>query len=424
MTADAREMARRLQAVGGEIEAFDPDDLEQSAWLGLCDCAIDALLGVGLKRPVQRAFLAAVRRLNSLSCPVVACDLPTGLDGDTGRVLGEAVRADMTVTFTAAKPGLYLDQGRVYSGQVRVIDIGLPDDLTAPLLTGGNLWAVKGPDTLPRRPRTAHKGDFGKLFLLCGSVGFTGAPVFAARSAVRSGAGLVFLAVPEDIYPIVAVKCDEAMPFPIPDDYDALLARAKGCDAAILGPGLGADPAARELARKLLQDLPCPVVLDADGINALAGHIDILDTRSAPTLLTPHDGEFQRLTGCALPLEDRLAAARDFAAAHRCGLILKGHATVTAAPDGRAWVNVTGNPGMAKGGSGDVLSGIAAGLWGQKHLRSGDSDLWSLAAQAVAIHAACGDLCARESGEYAMTPGDMVCALPKVFKALEPCSGT
>ena len=424
MTADAREMARRLQAVGGEIEAFDPDDLEQSAWLGLCDCAIDALLGVGLKRPVQRAFLAAVRRLNSLSCPVVACDLPTGLDGDTGRVLGEAVRADMTVTFTAAKPGLYLDQGRVYSGQVRVIDIGLPNDLTAPLLTGGNLWAVKGPDTLPRRPRTAHKGDFGKLFLLCGSVGFTGAPVFAARSAVRSGAGLVFLAVPEDIYPIVAVKCDEAMPFPIPDDYDALLARAKGCDAAILGPGLGADPAVRELARRLLQDLPCPVVLDADGINALAGHIDILDSRSAPTLLTPHDGEFQRLTGCALPLEDRLAAARDFAAAHRCGLILKGHATVTAAPDGRAWVNVTGNPGMAKGGSGDVLSGIAAGLWGQKHLRSGDSDLWSLAAQAVAIHAACGDLCARESGEYAMTPGDMVCALPKVFKALEPCSGT
>ena len=424
MTADAREMARRLQAVGGEIEAFDPDDLEQSAWLGLCDCAIDALLGVGLKRPVQRAFLAAVRRLNSLSCPVVACDLPTGLDGDTGRVLGEAVRADMTVTFTAAKPGLYLDQGRVYSGQVRVIDIGLPNDLTAPLLTEGDLWAVKGPDTLPRRPRTAHKGDFGKLFLLCGSVGFTGAPVFAARSAVRSGAGLVFLAVPEDIYPIVAVKCDEAMPFPIPDDYDALLARAKGCDAAILGPGLGADPVARELARKLLQDLPCPVVLDADGINALAGHIDILDSRSAPTLLTPHDGEFQRLTGCALPLEDRLAAARDFAAAHRCGLILKGHATVTAAPDGRAWVNVTGNPGMAKGGSGDVLSGIAAGLWGQKHLRSGDSDLWSLAAQAVAIHAACGDLCARESGEYAMTPGDMVCALPKVFKALEPCSGT
>ena len=424
MTADAREMARRLQAVGGEIEAFDPDDLEQSAWLGLCDCAIDALLGVGLKRPVQRAFLAAVRRLNSLHCPVVACDLPTGLDGDTGRVLGEAVRADMTVTFTAAKPGLYLDQGRVYSGQVRVIDIGLPNDLTAPLLTGGNLWAVKGPDTLPRRPRTAHKGDFGKLFLLCGSVGFTGAPVFAARAAVRSGAGLVFLAVPKEIYPIVAVKCDEAMPFPIPDDYDALLARAKGCDAAILGPGLGADPVARELARKLLQDLPCPVVLDADGINALAGHIDILDSRSAPTLLTPHDGEFQRLTGCALPLEDRLAAARDFAAAHRCGLILKGHATVTAAPDGRAWVNVTGNPGMAKGGSGDVLSGIAAGLWGQKHLRSGDSDLWSLAAQAVAIHAACGDLCARESGEYAMTPGDMVCALPKVFKALEPCSGT
>ena len=271
--------------------------------------------------------------------------------------------------------------------------------------------------TLPRRPVDGHKGDFGKLFILAGSEGYTGAPVLAARGALRTGAGLVFVGVPRDIYPIVAVKCDEAMPFPLPEEYEKILEKAEGCDVAVVGPGLGRAPETQRLVRSLLTDLDLPVVLDADGINALCGHIDILDKRSAPTVLTPHEGEFARLTGCALPLQDRLSAARSFAQEHHCTLVLKGHGTVTAAPTGKCWICGTGNPGMAKGGSGDVLSGMIAALWGQKHLRrDGRSDLSELAAWAVWFHGKAGDRCAEQLGEYAMLPGDLVEAIAQVLK--------
>lgn len=266
--------------------------------------------------------------------------------------------------------------------------------------------------TLPRRPRDAHKGDFGKLFILAGSEGYTGAPVLAARAALRTGAGLVYLGVPRDIYPIIAVKCDEAMPFPLPEDYHTILEKARSCDAAVIGPGLGRAPEAERLVLSLLSDLTIPVVLDADGINALAGHIDILDKRSALTVLTPHEGEFARLTGCELPVRDRVTAARDFAQQHGCVLVLKGHGTVTAAPDGSAYINTTGGPGMAKGGSGDVLAGMIAALLGQKHL--GDN-IPELTAQAVFFHGAAGDLCARKLGEYAMLPTDLIDALPEIL---------
>ena len=269
---------------------------------------------------------------------------------------------------------------------------------------------------LHRRPAAAHKGDFGKLFLLAGSEGYTGAPVLAARGALRTGAGLVFLGVPRDIYPIVAVKCDEAMPFPLPERYEDVLEKAGSCDVALIGPGLGRHPRTQRLVRSLLADLDCPVVLDADGINALAGHIHILDGRSAPTVLTPHEGEFARLTGCALPIGDRTAAARDFALAHRCTLVLKGPGTVTAAPDGRIWLNGTGGPGMAKGGSGDVLAGMIAAMWGQKHLNGPGSDRSELAALAVWYHGAAGDRCARRLGEYAMLPGDLVETIPEILQ--------
>lgn len=267
--------------------------------------------------------------------------------------------------------------------------------------------------TLPRRPRDAHKGDFGKVFILAGSEGYTGAPVLAARAALRTGAGLVYLGVPRDIYPIIAVKCDEAMPFPLPEeDYPAILEKARSCDTALIGPGLGRAPGRSRLVLSLLADLERPVVLDADGINALAGHIDILDKRSAPTVLTPHEGEFARLTGCELPVKDRLSAARDFARQHNCVLVLKGQGTVTAASDGSARINTTGNPGMAKGGSGDVLAGMIAALLGQKHL---EDSIPELTAQAVRFHGLAGDLCARKLGEYAMLPTDLIEALPEIL---------
>ena len=287
---------------------------------------------------------------------------------------------------------------------------------------------MNGADTLqfrlPRRPRQSHKGDFGRVLILAGSEGYTGAPVLAARAALRTGAGLVFLGVPREIYPIIAVKCDEAMPFPLPEDHRAILDRAAGCDAVLIGPGLGRRPETEQLVLELLEELEVPVVLDADGINALSGHIDVLDGRRAPTVLTPHEGEFARLTGCSLPIGDRLSAARDFAAAHRCTMVLKGHGTVTAAPDGRVWVDPTGNPGMAKGGSGDVLAGMTAALWGQRLLRRGEDDLPRLAAAAVYYHGLAGDLCAGCFGEYAMLPGDMIEALPQVLKEQEDQEGS
>lgn len=434
MTPDARAMEERLLAAGGALEDFTVDmaskeTLERTmsfdqqkllAWLSTCDCMVDALFGVGLKRPLGGSFLTAVRLMNQKRCPVVACDLPSGVDGDTGAILGEAVRARVTVTFTCAKPGLYLGQGEDCAGRVEIADIGIPYDLVHRLIArGGEQIEAVPRDTslcLARRPANGHKGDFGKIFILAGSEGYTGAPVLAARGALRTGAGLVFLGVPREIYPIIAVKCDAAMPFPLPEKYDTILEKARSCDIALIGPGLGRGEETEQLVRALVSDLEIPVVLDADGINALAGHIDILDKRSAPTALTPHDGEFQRLTGCELPIADRLTAARSFAKAHRCVLVLKGHGTVTAAPDGRLWINGTGNAGMAKGGSGDVLAGMLAALWGQKHLNGPDADRAQLAAQAVWYHGKAGDRCAEKLGEYAMLPTDLIETIPEILR--------
>lgn len=274
------------------------------------------------------------------------------------------------------------------------------------------------PFSLPRRPRDAHKGNFGRLLIVAGSVGFTGAPILASRAALRTGAGLVFLGVPRDIYPIAAVKCEEAMPFPLPEEDGPLLDRARGCDAVLIGPGLGQAPETRRRIQALLEQLDCPVVLDADGLNAIAPCPELLDRRPGPTVLTPHEGEFARLTGCALPVQHRLEAARRFAAAHRCTVVLKGRHTTTAAADGRAWRNGTGNPGMATGGSGDVLAGMLAALLGQPLLRAA-YDLPTLAAAAVLLHGQAGDRCAQALGETAMLPGDMLETLPQVLRPLE-----
>ncbi len=420
MTPDSMAMEKKLEKAGGRLEPFRLEDQRTVVWLSTCDCVVDALFGVGLRRPLEGDFLAAVQWINRLSCPVVACDLPSGVDGDTGEVLGEAIQAALTVTFTCAKPGLYLGEGAGRAGEIWVRDIGIPGELVyEQIVRDPAAMEVLDRDVcrpLPRRPAAAHKGDFGKLFLLAGSEGYTGAPVLAARGALRTGAGLVFLGVPRDIYPIVAVKCDEAMPFPLPERYEQILERARSCDVALIGPGLGREPRTERLVRSLLADLDIPVVLDADGINALSGHIDELDRRSAPTVLTPHEGEFARLTGCALPIRDKTGVARAFAEAHRCTLVLKGRGTVTAAPNGRVWINGTGGPGMAKGGSGDVLSGMIAALWGQKHLNGPGSDPSELAAWAVWYHGAAGDRCARRQGEYAMLPTDLIEALPEILK--------
>jgi len=404
MTADCREMERRLQQVGGVLEDFLSDQWWE--YTGF-DVAIDALFGIGLNSPLRTDAEEAVRAMKRAQW-VVSADIPSGVHADTGEVLGRAVQADVTVTFSGGKPGLYVGKGAVHAGDVVVADIGIPYDLRK---EGCGVSVAERP-SLRRRKRDAHKGDFGKLFILAGSVGYTGAPVLAARAAVRSGAGLVTLAVPEEIYPIVAVKCDEAMPWPLPAEKEAVLEKASGCDVVLIGPGLGQSERAEELVLFLLENLTCPVILDADGLNILSRHIDVLDKREAVTVLTPHDGEFARLSGCELPVVDRLTAARDFAEQHQCILVLKGHRTITAAWSRLCVVNTTGNPGMARGGSGDALAGLMAGLLAQR--KQVDT-----VPEAVWLHGRAGDLAAADKGEYGMTVTDLIEQLPYAMKECE-----
>lgn len=269
---------------------------------------------------------------------------------------------------------------------------------------------------LPRRERDSHKGDYGKLLIVAGSEGYTGAPVFAAQGALRSGAGLVYLGVPRDVYPIVAARCSSAMPFPLPDDPEQLVERARSCDVVLAGPGMGRSPRAKQLIFHLIEEVEGPMVLDADGLNALEGQAQRLRARTGLTVLTPHDGEFARLAGCSLPLNDRVEQAAELAQDTGCVVVLKGHETLTVDPQGRVWRNTTGNPGMAKGGSGDILAGMIASLLGQKQLTGCVSCPGELVAWAVYLHGAAGDAAVAQYGEYGMLPDDTLAAVAGVLQ--------
>jgi len=268
---------------------------------------------------------------------------------------------------------------------------------------------------LPDRAADSHKGDYGRVLLLCGSRGYTGAAALAAMGALRSGAGLVYLGVPESIYAIEAVKLTEPIVFPLPDEdgkfaFGAIAPVLKlfpKMDAVLIGPGLGQSEGTKALLQAVLQEFSCPVVVDADGINALARHMDILRERHYPTILTPHAGEFRRMGGGTS--SDKEAAAVAFAEEYGCILCLKGHGTVIT--DGtRCFRNLTGNPGMAVGGSGDVLAGIIVSLVGQ-----GIDPLMATACAAY-LHGAAGDICAERIGQYGMLPSDLMEVLPRLMK--------
>lgn len=267
---------------------------------------------------------------------------------------------------------------------------------------------------LPPRNRNTHKGDYGRVLLLCGAEGFTGAPTLAAKGALRSGAGLIFTGVPRSVYPIVASRLEAPMVFPLPDrdgrlSYDAIgeiRARLETADACLLGPGLGRSAELDRLIPAIIGSCRCPLVLDADGINAVAGHIDVLRGAACPLILTPHEGEFRRLT--ANPEPDRITGAQALARETGAVILRKGHETVIT--DGaKTYVNRTGNAGMATGGSGDVLAGILTALLGQ-----GVPPL-KAAALAAWLHGTAGDLAAAELGEYAMGPGDLLQMLPRLL---------
>lgn len=423
LTPDALEETRRLSECGVELEAFDSENADQRAFVLGADACVDALFGVGLSRPIapDSPFAAAIDWMNRSRGAVVAADIASGVETDTGRVLGTAVRADRTVTFTLPKIGQAVGEGALCSGRVDVIDIGIPADLVHGLVCPAQtveqsfMQAV-----LPKRQADGHKGTFGKVLVVGGAVGYTGAPYLTASAAARGGAGLVYLGVPKAIWAVEAAKCTGAMPFPLADKHGALACKAledlkerlKTCNVLALGPGLSREEQAAGLARDLLAEAQCPVVLDADGINALAGHMDVLDARRGRvTILTPHDGEFARIGG-DLSHGDRVRSAREFAAAHGCVLVLKGHRTVTAAPEGNVLVNTTGTSALAKGGSGDVLTGLIAALLAQ------GTTAVQAAAGAVWLHGRCGEIAQQRLTAYCTAPEDVVAAMPEAFREI------
>lgn len=419
LTADAMEETRRLSECGVALEPFDPENRDQADWVQASQVLVDALFGVGLSREIApgSAYAAAIDWMNRSRGKTVAADIASGVETDTGRVLGCAVKADRTITFTLPKPGQFVGDGALCSGQVEVRDIGIPQDLirrtACPLFTVEREFVRSA---IPARKMDGHKGDFGKLLVVGGAVGYTGAPYLTALAAERSGCGLVYLGVPDSIWAIEAARCVSAMPFPLTDKdgmlsgnaLPAILERMAGCDVLVLGPGLGRSEETAQLVRALLEKTEGPVVLDADGINALEGHIDSLDVRrDRVTILTPHDGEFARVGGDLSV--GRAEAARRFALRYGCTLVLKGHRTVTATNAGTVLVNTTGNSGLAKGGSGDVLTGLIASL-----LAQGASPIQAAAA-GVWLHGRSGDLAAERLTAYCMTPENVIREMPEAF---------
>ncbi len=432
MTPDTLEMERRFNELGGVVEAFS-GAVDAEYYVNHCNVIIDAIFGVGLNSDLRGASLDAVRLINASNAPVVAADIPSGVETNTGRILGDAVNADVSITFAFAKPGHFIEPGCACCGDVRVVDIGIPRELTDNAET--NCYAVTAGDiTLPHRRKVTHKGDYGRNLIVAGSVGFSGAPVLAAKAASITGAGLVSLGVPEAIYQIAALKCNEEMPFPLPCTAEgslgglavyAILDRLKNADVCLLGPGLGRSQSVDEVIYAVIKNSGVPLILDADGINAVAGNIDILDEAKCPVILTPHAGEFKRLTanistgtanistgGCDVSDGSRLDAARRFAIRHGCVLVLKGHRTITALPDGVVYINTTGGPAMAKGGTGDVLAGMITSLVGQRF------PLKDAVLAAVWLHGLAGDMCAALCGEYSVTASSIIRMLPEAIKSV------
>ena len=434
MTADTRLMVERLAQAGLALEDWQTE--EQKDWCACADLILDALLGVGLRGEVRPGVKETILWLDSLDKPVLAVDIASGIHSDTGEVMGAALHAAVTVTFTLPKFGHLEGQGGYYTGELKTADIGIPEDVVEQVLAEkddeGKAPVFEACDgacagrLLPRRRPDGHKGTFGRVSITGGSIGLTGAPVLASRGAARCGSGLIFLGVPESIYPVTAASCLEVMPSPLSDQngrissraFFQILERLNSCDAGLIGPGLGRSQELSLLVCKLLEQTAVPLVLDADGLYAVKDRKELLRQRQEKglvTILTPHEGEFAYLGG-ELSLGRRRAALR-FAERYGCILALKGPATVTASPDGRVYINTTGNNGMAKGGSGDVLAGMVLSFLGQ------GMEPVEAAALAVYLHGLAGDLCRDRLGEYGMLPGDLAEEIPAAILRLQGKTG-
>ncbi|MEM7356371.1 MAG: NAD(P)H-hydrate dehydratase, partial [Acidobacteriota bacterium] len=389
-----------------------------------CDLIVDALFGTGLSRPLEGHFAELIERLAGLALPVLAVDLPSGLDGSRDTLPGPFLPAETTVTFAAPKVAHIFPPAARAVGQVVVTDLGIPPYLVdeAP----GNLHLLVAEELaaglLPRR-RDSHKGDFGHALLVAGSPGKAGAAILAARAAVRGGAGLVTVAVPEPILATVDGGSLESMTLALPAGADGALtaaaaesiaAAAAGKWAVAIGPGLGLAAETVAAVRPSAKVLEIPLVLDADGLNAFAGDLEALAERQSATVLTPHPGEMARLLriSTAEVQTDRRAAVCQAAERSNAVVVLKGHLTLIAEPGGAVYVNPTGNPGMASGGSGDVLTGLLAAFLAQGFEVLAASQL------AAYLHGLAGDLASRSLTPEALRASDQIEALPAAFNDL------
>lgn len=410
------------------VEVVEVPDEEtfarQQAAMAGHDVYIDAILGTGLNTPVRGLFALAIDLLNTLGQPVLAVDVPSGLSADSGQPLGLAVRADFTATFGLIKTGLALESGE-YVGHLHLVDIGIPPRVVEGL---GCQASLLDPDTvgwlLPARPAGGHKGTFGHLMVVGGSVGKSGAVCLAALGGLKAGAGLVTAALPQGLNQVAEIKLTAAMSQPLPQTsqgglslmaLEVLLQLGAARQAVVLGPGLGREEESQELARRLCAGLRQPLVIDADGLNALGGDLRPGIIASPQAVLTPHPGEAARLLGSspAAVQADRLAAARALAARSGVVAVLKGARTVIAEPGGRAWINPTGNALLASGGSGDVLSGLIGGL-----LAQGVGAL-SAALAGVFVHGLAADLAEADYGLRGLGAEELLDYLPPAFASLE-----
>ena len=389
--------------------------------LARADLVVDALLGTGGRTTPGGLISAVIEAINGAGRPVLALDLPSGLPADGEAPTGPVVRADATVTFAGLKRGLIVPPGRDVAGRVTVADIGIPPSETARGITTFVLEPADVARHFPARARDAHKGTYGHLLVVAGSVGKTGAAALTATGALRSGAGLATVATAASQQPIVATLVLEAMTEPLAEGragfigegaWPALSALASARDAIAIGPGLGLDPETQAIARRLVAEVRAPMVVDADALTALVGHLELLDKAPAPRCLTPHPGELARLLGAGVPevQRDRIGVARAFATTHQVHLVLKGAVSVVAAPDGIVLLNPTGNPGMASGGTGDVLTGVT-GAFLARGLAPGDA-----LASAVYLHGLAGDIAAERIGEESLIARDVIAALPDAFR--------
>ncbi len=402
----------------------NPSDRQLARLLHEADVVIDAILGTGLSGQVRGRLAEVLRLLAAHQGTIVAADIPSGINADTGALLGEVPRAAITVTFGLAKQGLYLYPGRGYCGEIRVAEIGLaPATIENPELKTYVIDAAQVAAALPARALDAHKGDCGRVLVIAGSTGLTGAAAMASLAAARTGAGLVTLVIPASLNAILETKCTEVMTAPLmdhgcgylrPRNTEALLGLAAGVQSVIIGPGLGRQQATAEMVRGLVAQLDCPVLLDADGINAFAGHVDLLSGYSGQLVVTPHPGELSRLTGMSVGeiQADRVTAARGWAERLGAVMVLKGAGTVCAAPEGETWINPTGNSGMASGGMGDILSGMIGALL------AGGADSLPAAYAGVWMHGRAADIAAAGIGPRGYLATDLLQLIPAVYSEI------